>query len=139
MLQRLKNQKGFTLVELMVVLLIIGILIAVAVPVFLGARSRAQNNAANQAVINASRSVAAEYAGSTPNALPILGVVGPPVTGMMANEPSYTWQAVASTGPTVVQYVVATGVLSVKSDSSATAFATATVSPTNGSITKTLL
>jgi type IV pilus assembly protein PilA len=38
----LHSQKGFTLIELMIVILIIAILVAIAVPVFLSARSNAQ-------------------------------------------------------------------------------------------------
>jgi len=48
-----KDEEGFTLIELMVVVLIIAILIAIAIPTFLGARERAQDRAAQSNLRNA--------------------------------------------------------------------------------------
>lgn len=50
---RRDEERGFTLIELMVVVLIIAILIAIAIPTFLGARQRAQNRAAQSSLRNA--------------------------------------------------------------------------------------
>jgi len=52
-LERGREEGGFTLIELMVVVLIIAILIAIAIPTFLGARKRAQDKQAQSNVRNA--------------------------------------------------------------------------------------
>lgn len=53
LIARRKNEEGFTLIELMVVVLIIGILVAIALPTFLGARNRANDKAAESGLRNA--------------------------------------------------------------------------------------
>ena len=86
MRKRMGDDKGFTLIELMVVVLIIAILIAIAIPTFLGLRSRAQNRSAHSDIRNALTAAKAFYTDAdTYN--------GFDATDGAAIEPALTWNA----------------------------------------------
>ncbi len=74
------NNKGFTLVELMVVLLIIGVLVAIAIPIF----NNAQKDAANRAHAANMRTLL----GAAQQALAVEGVP----------DDEVTWDSKTSTG-----------------------------------------
>jgi len=85
---RRRDEEGFTLIELMVVVLIIAILIAIAIPTFLGARERAQDRAMQSDLRNALTAEKTYYTDSE--------VYSAVVVDMKAIEPSLDWEAAAT-------------------------------------------
>jgi type IV pilus assembly protein PilA len=88
------EDKGFTLIELMVVVLIIAILLAIAIPTFLGAQNKAKDRSAQSSARNSLTNAKTIYADSAT-------YLDADVTNLQKSEPSLTFlaTAVASDGP----------------------------------------
>jgi type IV pilus assembly protein PilA len=94
-IREMKDQDGFTLIELMVVVLIIAILIAIAIPTFLGLRKRAQDRAAQSDLRNALTAAKAFYTDAD-------SYTGFDATEGETTEPSLTWNGAATSTAGVV-------------------------------------
>jgi type IV pilus assembly protein PilA len=96
-----KDESGFTLIELMVVVLIIAILIAIAIPTFLGAQNRARDRGAQSDLrngITAAKTISTDDAGQMTNVT---------VTSLTAAEGALTFSDTGST--TAIGVVKSTG------------------------------
>ena len=117
--RREDDERGFTLIELMVVVLIIAILIAIAIPTFLGAKQRAQDKAAQSSLRNALTNAKGIYTDTD-------SYTGATTTALGQAEPSLTFVATgtASTGAKEVSVnpVSASWIIMAAKSSSGTCF-----------------
>ena len=83
-MRRIKNEKGFTLLEIIAVLVILGILAAVAVPKYISLLDEARNSAAQAAIAEVKGRASGWYGlltlrnGTAPAAASVLNSVGTP-------------------------------------------------------------
>ncbi|MEE8300036.1 MAG: prepilin-type N-terminal cleavage/methylation domain-containing protein [Desulfatiglandales bacterium] len=75
-LNKMKNQKGFTLIELMIVIAIIGILAAIAIPQFSAYRKRSYNSSAQADIRNAATAQEAYYVDFSTYATAVASITG---------------------------------------------------------------
>src|SRR5687767_3521121 len=80
------GERGFTLIELMVVVLVIAILIGISLPVFLGLRTRAQDRVAQTAIVGVLKAEVGYFSGGDQTFTADVGV-------LELIEPAFAYEA----------------------------------------------
>jgi type IV pilus assembly protein PilA len=96
------GERGFTLIELMVVVLIVGILLAIAIPSFLTARDRAHDRSAQSNLRNALTSEMTLFVDSQT-------FIASPAPALSASEPTLNWVAAPPGGGRDVSATIVNG------------------------------
>ena len=98
-----KNEKGFTLIELMIVIAIIGILAAIAIPQFSAYRTRSYNSSAQSDVRNIATAQEAYYVDASTYTGTIATIRGATYGYMQSGSVTVT-AAANTTGYTITGY-----------------------------------
>ncbi len=100
--KRIESEKGFTLIEMLIVIIILGILLAIAVPAYLKFKDRANNSAAQANIRSMVPAVEAYNADNNGYASMTIGGSGS--TSLQATYDSALkgWDAATSSGVTIL-------------------------------------
>jgi len=103
-LNKMKNRKGFTLIELMIVIAIIGILAAIAIPQFSAYRKRSYNSAAQSDLKNATTAQEAYFVDEQTYASAVASLVGTTFGLYTSQNVTLSVVAASNTGYTMKAY-----------------------------------
>jgi type IV pilus assembly protein PilA len=117
-IRRLRDEPGFTLVELLIVMLVLALLAAIALPSFFGQRDKARDAEAKQTLTTAQLATETyaldndgKYTGATAAELTQIEetLTGAPLTVVAANPNTYRLQVVSGSSSTFYLERTATG------------------------------